>query len=223
MQMGGLMGGFYRVSEWIMRLAYVNLLWILFTTIGLFFFGFMPASIAMFTILRKWILGEFDIPVFKTFFGTFKTEFIKGNIFGLVILIIGYILYIDLQYLSLVEGTLHTVLLAVLFLAGILYLTFTFYIIPVYVHYDLKLKEYFKFAILIGITNFHITILMAVGIAALYYIFMRVPGLIPFFSVSVTGLYIMWLGNLAFRTLVSKKEKYEQKQKEKAENASTNE
>ncbi len=75
MQMGGIMGGFYRVSEWIMRFAYVNILWGLFTLAGLVLFGFMPATVAMFTVIRKWLMGETDIPVFKTFFASFKKRF----------------------------------------------------------------------------------------------------------------------------------------------------
>ena len=37
--MEGLIGGIYRYSEWIMRLAYINILWILFTLLGLVVFG----------------------------------------------------------------------------------------------------------------------------------------------------------------------------------------
>lgn len=35
MELNGLMGVLYRFAEWIMRLAYANLLWILFTLTGL--------------------------------------------------------------------------------------------------------------------------------------------------------------------------------------------
>lgn len=208
MQLNGLMGGFYRISEWVMRLAYINLLWILFTVVGLLIFGFMPATIAMFTLIRKWIMGETDTPVFSTFFYTFKKEFLKGNGFGLIILIIGYILYIDFNYLAFIEGPLYTFLLAIFFLIGIVYLIFILYFIPVYVHFDLKFKQYLKYSIMIGITNFHITILLVTGISLLYYISMKIPGVLPFFTISITGFFVMWTANLAFKNLVTKKENY---------------
>ncbi|MDG5789899.1 YesL family protein [Evansella sp. AB-P1] len=215
MQMGGLMGGVYRVCEWIMRVAYINILWVLFTFIGLILFGFMPAAIAMFTIIRKWIMGETEIPVLKTFWATFKQEFFKGNLFGLIILVVGSVLYIDLLYLTIVDGILNTVLLGLLFLAGILYIIFLLYIIPVYVHYDLKFSQYIKYSLMIGITNFKFTIFMIVGIVGIYFWLIRIPASLLFFGVSLTAFYIMWLADLSFKTIIDKKEKYEQKQQEK--------
>ncbi|SDY93502.1 Uncharacterized membrane protein YesL [Evansella caseinilytica] len=221
MQMEGLMGGFYRLSEWIMRLAIINLLWILFTLVGAVLLGLMPASIAMFAVVRKWIMGDTEIPIFKTFFSAYKKEFIKGNIFGLIIAAAGYVLYIDLQYLALVDGALHTFLLTVLFLAGILYFILVIYLIPVYVHFDIKFNQYFKYAVMFGIANFHITVFMAAGLAVLYYVFMKIPGLVPFFSISIPAFFIMWCVNLAFKALAAKKEKLEQEKEEKEAAAGT--
>ncbi|GAF20232.1 hypothetical protein JCM19046_4941 [Bacillus sp. JCM 19046] len=57
----------YTWSDWAMRMAYLNIIWLLFTAIGLFLFGFMPATVALFTLVRKQLLKQ-DVPVFKTFF-----------------------------------------------------------------------------------------------------------------------------------------------------------
>ncbi len=75
--------GYYRICTWIMRMAYVNLLWVAFSLLGLGIFGFFPATAAMFVVIRKWLSSEQDIPVFKTFWNAFKTEFIKINIYTL--------------------------------------------------------------------------------------------------------------------------------------------
>src|SRR5690625_6342583 len=61
----GPMGGFYTLANWIMRLAYVNILWIAFSLVGIIILGFFPATIGMFTVIRKWIQGDGDIPIFK--------------------------------------------------------------------------------------------------------------------------------------------------------------
>lgn len=63
----GTVGGIYHISNWIMRLAYVNFLWILFTLAGFIVFGFFPATIATFAVVRKWIFDTTDIPIFTTF------------------------------------------------------------------------------------------------------------------------------------------------------------
>jgi uncharacterized membrane protein YesL len=40
------------LCDWVAKLAYVNLLWFLFTAAGLLIFGFMPATVALFTRLH---------------------------------------------------------------------------------------------------------------------------------------------------------------------------
>ena len=67
-----LANGFYRFCEWVMRLAYLNLLWIGFTLAGAVIFGLAPATAAMFAVTRQWTLGKTDVPVFQTFFGRLK-------------------------------------------------------------------------------------------------------------------------------------------------------
>lgn len=83
--MQGFMRGFYSISEWVLRFAYVNVLWISFNLLGLIVFGFFPATIAMFTVVRKWVLKETDISVFNTFWFAYKKEFFKGNFLGFII------------------------------------------------------------------------------------------------------------------------------------------
>ncbi len=53
MQYTSMIGGLYRICEWVMRLAYVNLLWIGIFWLGLVVFGFFPSSAAMFAVVRK--------------------------------------------------------------------------------------------------------------------------------------------------------------------------
>lgn len=76
MEMNGLMGGIYRVAEWIMRLALLNLLWLGFTIAGLIAGGLFPATQAAFAISRQWIRGETELPIFKTFLTYFKKKII---------------------------------------------------------------------------------------------------------------------------------------------------
>lgn len=85
----GIMGGFYRISEWIMRFAYVNILWIAFTLIGLVFLGFFPATASLFAVVRKWIQGNNEVPIFSFFWTNYKSSFLKSNILGISIVIIG--------------------------------------------------------------------------------------------------------------------------------------
>src|SRR5699024_5867832 len=91
----GPMGGFYTLANWIMRLAYINVLWIAFSLVGIIIFASFTATIRMFTAIRKWIQGDGDIPIFMTFWATYKKEFLKSKLLSLFLSLIGYILYID--------------------------------------------------------------------------------------------------------------------------------
>ncbi|WP_203247595.1 YesL family protein [Sporosarcina beigongshangi] len=190
MELEGLAGRFLRISEVITRMAYVNLLWILFTILGLGIFGFMPATVALFTVTRKWVMGDRDIPVFKTFWTTYRKEFFKSTLFGVVLFVIGYIIYIDLAFSP--TGGLFTLLRIALFLCGVLYVVLLLYIFPIYVHYDWSKRLYIKYALLIGISYPHYTFILMAGIVALYYLCISVPGIIPFFSVSLLSYMMMW-------------------------------
>src|SRR5690625_1020509 len=99
MGVNGVIGGFYKISIWITKLALLNFLWLFYSLIGLILFGFFPATISMFTITRQWVIGNDEIPIFGTFWKTFKEEFSRSNLLGLTLLVISIILFIDIKYL----------------------------------------------------------------------------------------------------------------------------
>lgn len=98
----GLAGVFYGMSEWIMRFSGINLLWfllslpffILFVTVdmsstaGLVFFGiagwlfaaflFFPATAAVFSVTRDWIVEGDYSSIAKKYFSHLKADY-RGN------------------------------------------------------------------------------------------------------------------------------------------------
>jgi uncharacterized membrane protein YesL len=199
MQMGFVVGGIFRFSEWAMKLAYLNFLWIVFTILGLGVFGIMPATVATFTIARKWLKLEEDIPIGRTFFSTYKKEFLKSNVIGFILGIAGMILYVNYQYINVIDNPIiHIVIVSFIFMMSIFYGILILYIVPVYVHFDLKLSQYFKYALMIGIMKIPLTILMVITIYLLYLFLVFIPGLIPLFVVSMLALVIMGFSYYAF-------------------------
>jgi uncharacterized membrane protein YesL len=179
-----------RICEIVSRMAYVNLLWIIFTILGLGILGIMPATVGLFTVTRKWVMNEQDIPVFRTFWKTFRKEFIKANLLGGILFAIGYILYIDLTYLP--SDGLFVIVRWLLIVCALLYVIILLYIFPIYVQYEWKKRLYIKYALLLGASHPHYTLLMIIGIIALYYISITIQGLIPFFSVALLSYIVMW-------------------------------
>ncbi|BAB05827.1 YesL family protein [Halalkalibacterium halodurans] len=209
MQPGWMSSRFYQTCDWIWKLAYINLLWLSGTLLGLVVLGFLPATTAMFTVLRKWFTGNPDVAITRTFFQAYKNEFLKINLLGAVLLLGAYILYFNYMYLGTVEGTVHMVLSLGWYAFLILYIITLFYIIPAYVHYNLKLFQYIKTALIIGFVNPLALVTLAISIGLLGYLLYLVPGLIPFFGPSTFALIVMWCANMSFNRVEKKKEKLE--------------
>ncbi|KKI90221.1 hypothetical protein WQ54_19745 [Bacillus sp. SA1-12] len=205
MQMNGLAGGFYKISEWVMKLAYVNLLWMLFSLIGLIVFGIFPATAAMLAVIRKLIMGDTDIPVFKTFFAAYKKEFLKSNMIGILMFVVGYILYFDLTIVREATGMIRLLYLPLLMIF-LGYVLTSLYVFPVFVHYETKIFQVLKNSFLIMILHPLSTIMMVVGAIAIYSLMITIPGLIPIFSGSLFAFVIMWSALIAFSKIEKKQE-----------------
>lgn len=197
MKLGGFDGLFFRSCETISRLAYVNVLWFTFTVLGLGIFGWAPATVALFSINRKWLMGDKDIPIFKTFWTVYRKEFVKSNLLGILLLAAGYILYVDLAYLP-TASLLYTIIRYAIIAVSFLFLVVVLYIFPVYVHYEGSNKTYLKYAFVLGMSYPHFTFLMIIGTMILYTGLSVVPGLIPFFSLCLLAYMNMWIAFLVF-------------------------
>ncbi len=211
MRTGLLDGKLYRACEWVTRLAYVNLLWIFFTIIGLVIFGIAPATVALFTVIRKWIFfHDTEIPVLKTFARTYKREFWRANRIGLFLLAMGYIFYVDMLYLAHVSPEWKFPFSVALLVVFLFYTVVLLYVFPLYVHYELRFWQYMKYALLIGMANPLMTLVMLIGLGILLFVLMYIPGLIPFFSISTMALVVMGTALRVFRKMEEKQEMWQQ-------------
>ncbi|RDE26933.1 YesL family protein [Parageobacillus thermoglucosidasius] len=214
MRSGLLDSKLYRVCEWIARLAYINVLWILFTIVGLTLLGIAPATVALFTIVRKWLLFQDDgIPVFKTFVRTYKKEFWSANRIGLLFIAVAYILYIDVLYIAHVSAPWQLPFSVALLIMLVFYAVTLLYVFPIYVHYELCFWQYVKYAFLIGMANPFMTLAMIISLGILLVVLLYVPGLIPFFSISIFALIVMGSALRVFRKLESKQSVWQQENK----------
>lgn len=193
----------YRSCVWIMRIAYVNLLWNFFMLLGLIVLGFIPSTISMFTIVRKWIRGEHDFPITKTFWNTFKNEFIKSNVVGGAFFLIDCLLYLDIYILKqqATANLIHYYFVVILFLITTVCLFFFF---PIYVHYRLKKNEYFRQTILITLISPIEVFLIIAGCSLVYVVLLKIPGLIPLFSGILFTFIIIFSANRSFDRIEKK-------------------
>ena len=79
MKTGSLLVNF---CDWAYKFLILNFLWVGFTLLGGVLFGIMPSTIATFYILRKFVQGDLDLPLFRTYKEVYFKEFKNANICG---------------------------------------------------------------------------------------------------------------------------------------------
>lgn len=198
---------FYRLMEWIWRFAYLNILWLVFTLLGLGIFGVFPATASVYSVIRKWLIKDPDTAIFSVFWSSYKAHFLGANSLGYCLIVMGYILYFNYNYLAVISGFEHTFVLFFWFITVTIYLLLVLFLFPVYVHYQLKFLQYFKAAIWVAVANPLALISMILGLIIGSYLFRFIPGLIPFFSVSILLSLIMWNAVHAFERIERKKQR----------------
>jgi uncharacterized membrane protein YesL len=189
----------YRFMEWIMRLAYLQLLWIACMCLGLVAGGFFPSTTAMFSVARKWIRKDTDIEMGPLFWNQFKTDFVKANAAGYLMLAAGFVLYFYFRFFQ-GNGGMVSLLFVVIFLFLLFVYCMTFiFLFPIYVHYRLSVFQLIRYSFLFSLGHpFHV-ITMSVCVVLFILIVSAIPGLIPFFSFSLLAFALMWIANLAFK------------------------
>ncbi|NWQ40259.1 YesL family protein [Bacillus sp. EB106-08-02-XG196] len=204
MDTSGFIESLNKLLEWISRLAFLNLLWISFSLLGIIFFGFFPATVAMFAVVRKWMLGNDEMSIFKTFWTAYKRDFLKSNILGVIILAIGLILYIDFQFVLNASNSFVSILYVPLFIITFIFISMLFYIIPIFVHYDMKLSKVIKNSFFVMIMNPLSTFYLLIGSFGIVFVLSYAPPICILYSGNLLALFIMKPATNAFEKINQK-------------------
>lgn len=189
----------YGIAIWVMRLLYLNMIWILFTLLGCVIFGLFPATTAMFAVTRRWIVKGEQISVFPIFWSTYKTSFFQMNMIGALLTFLGIILYVDLRFFQTANHIVYITLSYFIIFTLFIYFVVVLYIFPLYVHYQYRTFEYIKRSVIIVLGKPLHAIMMIVGSYFVYLISTTFPILIIFISGSSFSTIIMWISMHSFR------------------------
>jgi uncharacterized membrane protein YesL len=178
----GAMGGLYRVTEWITRIAASNILWALcsapFLFIGLLKvimlgtssggvneqltlnwamgilapFTVFPASAALFTVVRKWVMGNSDVGTFRTFFQGYKENYVKSMFGGVIYTLMFVIMYVDVTvYMTQMPNFRIVGILMLVFMIILSVSMFNFF--SIIVHYQMSFKQVMSNSFLLTIAR----------------------------------------------------------------------
>ncbi len=180
------------ITEFIYKFIALNFLWLLFLLLGLGIFGFMPATVALFSIIRQWIKGEKNIPLFKTYFKFYKAEFIRSNIIGIIFLLIFYLIYVNFSFVSFFypENIQIFIYMLILFVGLIVLMTFI-NLFPVMAHFEYKTLQYIKVAAGLVFLQPLRTLLQITWVIAYVLIAINFPKIFIVIGVSVFSYVLM--------------------------------
>lgn len=249
MEFRGIMGGLYRVSEWIMRLSVTNVLWFIcslpffyvvmaimfapiesaqelldawkqsFLILGLLApFTLFPATAAMFSVARKWVMGDVDVPLIKSFFRGYKENYLQSMCGGLVFLALTTLLYINFIFYRDQEGIFG--LLVILFIGmGIMMIAAVLNFFSIMVHFHMKFWQIVKNSLFMAMGNPGTTILMLTADAIILYISLSYFNyfLVPFFMGSVMAMASFFFFFRTYDRLKTKKAEEDLKAQEAEE------
>ncbi|GAE36197.1 YesL family protein [Halalkalibacter akibai] len=190
--------------EWLMKLAFLNTLWVIFTLAGAGIFGWAPATAALFGVLRKRMLTNEDFPTLKTFFSLYKKEFFRANLIGLFILIGGWSLYYSLSTLIFLEQTAMILLGTIFFIMTILFVIVSLFIFPVFSHYNIPFKKCFRYSLMLGLSHLHYCLLMVIALSVTAILFHSFPGFLLFYAISIPVACVMVITMRVFTSLEDK-------------------
>ncbi|WP_053360864.1 YesL family protein [Bacillus sp. FJAT-27251] len=189
-----------KIFTWITRLAAINLLWVWYTMMGLIAGGIFPATLTVLKICRKWIMGEKEVPIWSTFKEEYRRDFGQANLAGWTLTLAGMILYFN--YLAIKSiGDMSIVVHVAFYLLILFYLNLVVWSFPQLAHYEGKLAQLFKNAVILGFGRFHYTVGITAYVFIVLYFSLKFPGLLPFFTVSLAGLGWAWLSMNLFKKL----------------------
>ncbi|MBT2599584.1 MULTISPECIES: YesL family protein [Oceanobacillus] len=192
----------YTIMEWVMKFAYLHLLWVAFTLLGLVIVGFYPATLSTYSIVRKWQTSNPDIPIFSTFWTTYKDYFKKGNILGIFANLFIALAVLNIIFIQSYQSDFS--LIQVPLLAYLLFVCLFFiYLFPVTVHFDLPVTKIFKHSFLIMLISPVHTLLIIISFVSIYLICTQLPALFFIFGFSIIASVSTWIIQHRFDTIQS--------------------
>ena len=216
MGLPGIMGKFLGVSEWVTFFLTVNLIWLLFNlpiiyfSVSLLFVGstdelhtllvlllilvpfiFVPATTAMFAIVRKKIMGNYAGALIQQYWKFYKGNYVRSLLGGLILIPLWVIWGVNFTLAN--SGIGSPFFYFYIIITSIL-LAFTNYFFADGVHFTLNIFASLRKSIFMSIGYFHYTIGLAmVSGITLFISYSLHPVLLVLFSGSVIA-YIYFFG-----------------------------
>lgn len=180
-----------------LHFIYLQILWLVFTLLGLGIFGAAPATVAVYRIQQRLLEEKQVVSIRGVFWQAYKQHFRQSNLLAWVLVVIGAVIYFDLQFFMASDSNWSFYVSVFFYILSVWYMITVLYILPVYVHYSLSVVGCFKQALIIGMLHPFKTIVMAISLAGTIYIMLVFPQLLLTVGISLVSFIVMIFGKTA--------------------------
>ncbi|WP_163538528.1 YesL family protein [Gracilibacillus sp. YIM 98692] len=187
-----------RFLKAILKIAWLNALWFIFSSIGLVVAGAFPATTAALGVARKWVQQEYHISIYDTFRQVYKREFIKSNVVGWVLTLIAGVLFLNYYALRQLGDQIPILVVFAYYFVIFLYGIIVLWVFPLMSHYQNTIRQYFKNALIIGITKIHFTLGIGFSVFFISYVSLELPSMLLFCTISFIAMATMYFATKAF-------------------------
>lgn len=163
----------------------LNLLFLIFLLLGLGVLGVFPSLSALIKIVIKKDYAESVISIRKHYPIYYKKYFIRSNIVGWSMTLIGILLYFNFNLLVTNSYTLEPVILITFITVTSLFLSMLVWIFPVMLTTNDPFMFLVKQSFVIGVLKIHISIIVLIAAYFIVIVSLIYPALILFFSISI--------------------------------------
>lgn len=186
-------GSIMSILDKIVKLVLLNFYWVLFMLLGLGILGIMPATAAVFLIVRRWMNGEQFTNIFKQFWFIYRSSFTSSNLVGLVFIIFGLFLFADINILMGNQSLIAKVVLAIIFMLCFIYIAMVLNFFPLYARYKMSTFNYIKLSLAIGLSKPIVTLAMMLWVIVVCIVSTYYTVVIPLLFMSLICVGINWL------------------------------
>ncbi|GMA60445.1 DUF624 domain-containing protein [Alicyclobacillus fastidiosus] len=176
---------------WVYRLAYVTILWWMFVIVGVGVVGIFPASAAMFCVMRKWILLDPDIALFKEFCSAYKRDFLTSNIAGYSMTVIGAVLALNMHFLVMHHNAVTSIAIGWLTIVSGIYVIMFSLMFPILAHFNLGPLAGIRYSFVLCITSPLRSLSLLGAIMILIIATVTIGGLVSIFFVSIIAFVVI--------------------------------
>lgn len=178
-------------------LVVVNLLALIGTIIGLGLFGFFPALMTTYTLVKMRLRNE-SFGLLESFVKIYKREFVRANQVGLIVFLFGGLISLSwFFYLQELTNTLHWIGLVVMGLFGLLFFVVLMILPITYVYFPkFSIRNLFQFSVILALGMPLLSFVIVLNVLFFYFIVLiRFISIFPFLAFTLPAYVNMMIAN----------------------------